>query len=241
MSLIDVEPSDVEYGGRTVRLLAIKIDGKLVGSQFPPFDASATSIGTTTCLECFVATSGEIASCDSYPEGLDTHDVIGIRRHKGKVVWFHQHDAWSCPIIPNADKHQMWFFDIDDYESKLGGDSSSLPDFNSTDIRRVIRLSDTPDPQKCIYRIPICKSDSAGRKLMTLIHDLANDDGLKIVDEPQDVIPYELGFERNCDPEVVFDVGVESDYYAIRLRKNPAFPLWITSNLLNQRFAEIAG
>ncbi len=240
MSLIDVEPSDVEYGGRTVRLLAVKIDGQLVSNQFPPFDASAKSIGISTCLECYVATSGEITFCGSYPKDLDTHDVIGIRRHNRNIVWFHQHDAWFCPIISNADKHQMWFFDIADYESKLGGDSSLLPDFNSADIRRVIRLSDIPDPQKSIYRNPVCDSDSAGRKLMTLIHNLANDDGLEIVDEPQDVINYEIGFERNCDPEVVFDVGAVGSTYAFRLRRNPAFPLWVTSSLINVVFPEIA-
>lgn len=241
MSSIDVEPSHVEYGGDIVRLLAIKIDGQLVSNQFPPFDASASSVSKSTCLECFTATSGEITNCGSFPEGLAIHDVIGIRRHKGKVVWFHQHDAWSCPIVPNVAKHHMWFFDVDDYETQLGGGSSTLPEFSPTDIQRVIGLSKIPDPEKSLYRIPKCQLDPVGRKLMALISDLRHDNGLTVVDEPNEAIPYEIGFERNCEPEVVLDVGITDNDYAFRLRRNPGFPLWITSPSIQERFPEIAG
>lgn len=241
MSSIDVEPSDVEYGGANVRLLSIKIDGHLVSNRFPPFDASAPSVNQSTCLECFTATSGRVTNCGSFPEGLDTRDVIGIRRHKGRVVWFHQHDAWSCPIIPNAAKHQMWFFDVEDYETALGGDCSTLPEFNSIDIQRVIGLSKIPDPEKSLYRIPQCEFDPVGRKLMALISDLRNDDGLTIVDEPNEATPYEIGFERNCEPEVRLDIGITNNNNAFRLVRNPAFPLWITSPTINKRFPEIAG
>ncbi len=242
MATLDVEPAPMEHGGHIVPLLSIKIDGVNVSSEFPPFDASASSIGTSTCLECFVATGGDITFCGSLPDdGFDSHDVIGIRRHNGKIVWFHQHDAWSCPIISGAEKHHMWLFDIAEYESKLGGDSSNLPGFNATDIQRVIRLSNIPDPNNAIYRIPSSNDDRNGKQLMTLLHELATDDGLLIIEMPNDVIPYEIGFERNCNPDVLLDVGTVGDNYAFRLNRNPAFPFWITSETINQRFPKIAG
>lgn len=241
MATLDVEPTPVKHGGHIVPLLAIKIDGETVSSEFPPFDASVSSIGISTCVECFVATGGEISFCGNVPDGLDSHDVIGIRRHQGKIVWFHQHDAWSCPIIPNVPKHHVWQFEIAEYESKLGGDSSKLPGFSATDIQRVIRLSRIPAPNNAIYRVPLSNSDRSGRRLMTLLHNLTTDDGLQIVDEPYNVITHEVGFELNCDPDVLLDVGTVGDTYALRLKRNPAFPFWITSDTINQRFPEFVG
>ncbi|MBL8853973.1 MAG: hypothetical protein JNK57_08375 [Planctomycetaceae bacterium] len=242
MAKLHVKPAPVEYAGRTVPLLSVMIDGQHIGHEFRPFDASATSISRYTCIECYVGTSGKITNCGGhFPEGLDTYDEIGIRRQNGKVVWFHQSDRGTSQYEANEDKHPIWFFDIDDYESQLGGDSSRLPEFNAIDIQRVVRMSRLPERQKSLYRIPLCGADPKGQRLMTLIHGLANDDGLTIADEPTDVIPYELGCERNCGPEVIFEVGIREHIYAFRLLRNPAFPFWLTSHLFNQRFPEIAG
>ena len=241
MATIDVQPAPVEENGHTIPLLAVRIDGQLVSEQFPPFDASFASIGTSTCTECFLATNGYITFCGSLPDGLDSHDVIGIRRLNDQIIWFHQHDEWSCPILPNANSHDMWHFDIDNYETQLGGSSSNLPELAAIDIQRVIQFSQIPDPNNSIYRIPLSQRDPIGRNLMKLIQQIANDDSLRIVPDADDVIPYEIGFERNSAPDVMFDAGLVDGTYALKFNRNPTFPLWVTSDIIGQRFPEIAG
>ena len=241
MATIDVQPAPVEENGRTIPLCAVRIDGQLVSDQFPPSDASFASIGTSTCTECYLATGGDITFCGSLPDGLDSHDVIGIRKLNDHVIWFHQHDAWSCPILPDANKHDIWHFDICEYESQLGGSSANLPELAAIDIQRVIKFSQMPDPSNSIFRIPLSEHDPIGRNLMKLIQQIANDDSLRIVPDADDVIPYEIGFERNCAPDVMLDAGLVDGTYALKLNLNPSFPLWVTSDIIGQRFPEIAG
>ena len=240
MATIDVRPAPVEENGQTIPLLAVRIDGQLVSDQFPPFDASFASIRTSTCTECYLATRGEITFCGSLPDGMDSHDVLGIRRVNDRIIWFHQHDAWSCPILPEANKHDIWYFDIENYESQLGGNSSDLPELAATDIQRVIQFSQIPEPNNAIFRTPLSEHDRSGCNLMALIQQIANDDSLRIVSDAEDVTPYEIGFERNCGPDVMFDAGLVDGAYALKLNRNPAFPLWITSDIISKRFPEVA-
>ena len=240
MANISVKPAPVEHGNQIVPLLSVTIDSQLISKTFPPFDASSESIGTSTCLECYVATRGDVAFCGSLPDGLDSTDVIGIRRHQNMIYWFHQHDEWSCPILKGAAKHRIWQFDPFEYESQLGGDSSGLPDFSSTDIQRVIRFSSIPNPERAISRIPSCSVDRLGRKLLDLINSTKTDDGLQIVQQPKDVVPYEIGIERNCASEVTFDAGITEGRYALRLIRSPTYPFWLSSDMINERMAEIA-
>ena len=240
MATLSIQPAPVEHGGQIVPLLSVTIDDQLVSNEFAPFDASAHSIGTSTCLECFVATGGDVAFCGTPPEGFDSTDVIGVRRRQDKVFWFHQHDEWSCPIVAGAAKHRMWSFDCDDYELALGGNSSELPDFSSIDIQRVIRFSPIPAAELAINRIPLCSTDRLGRKLLELINLLQTDDGLHIVQPPTNPIPYEIGIERNCEPQIIFDAGIRDGRYALRLIRCPTFPFWLSSDLISERMAGIA-
>ena len=88
--------------------------------------------------------------------------------------------------------------------------------------------------QKSLYRILLCDPDPKGQRLTTFIHDLGEDDGLTISEEPNIVIPHEIGFERNCDPEIVFEAGIKGDRYVLRLLGNPTFPFWLSSSLISQ-------
>ena len=134
----------------------------------------------------------------------------------------------------------MWHFDIDDYEAKLGGSSASVPDFSATDIQRVIRFSQIPCADDALFRVPANSSDPKGRRIMKLVTQLLIDDDLRIVPAPDEMLPYEIGFERNCGPLVFFDVGVVDGLHALKLNQNPTFPFWITSDSANRLLPRFA-
>ncbi len=240
MSTIYVQPAPTRYAGQIVPLLSVWIDDHLVSHHFPPFDASATSIGASVCLECFVGTNGKITCCGGLPEGQDSHDDFGIRRHGNQIVWFRLNNHRIFDIWNDVPSSHMWQFEITEYESQLGGDSTHLPDFTASDIQRVIRLSNVPKREDSIYRIPLCELDPMGRKLLKLIQGLTSDDGLEIAKTPTNVITYEIGMERNCEPEVTFDVGIDGGRFAIRLHRNPTFQYWISSAGIDEQLARIA-
>lgn len=241
MAELRIHPAPVEHGGFVVPLLAVEIDGHIVSAEFPPFDASAQSIGTTTCLECYVATHGKVTFCGSLPEGIDSHDVIGIRRHQDQIYWFHQHDQWSCPIIPGFPKDHVWSFPVANYERELGGESSTLPDFSIEDILRILNMGVRFQPADGLFTIPEIDNDPQGRRLLRLIDEIARSDKLQLCQPPNETTSIRIGIESPGLPECCIQIGQNDRSYAILFEDNPAIPHWLTSTLIDERLCEIAG
>jgi len=178
--------------------------------------------------------------CGSVPDGLDSHDIIGVRRIEQKVYWFHRHTEWGT-IYDGALPHQVWEFNVPEYESTLSGSSIDLPAFSSHDLRRIISCSKIPKSDEACYRIPSSPSDRRGQLLLGMVNAVESDDSIQIVPEPDDQLPCEIGLGPNLPAHTKFSVGKSGERFAILLEQNPVCAFWITSPTIDKQIEELVG
>lgn len=229
MSTIEVRESVVDYVGHVLHVRTVYLDGQLASDQFEPFTASCSSISSEICEECFCATGGGITTCGDRN--------IAVRRHGALVYWFFADVESLIPLRFHAPLDSVWSFAVDDYETQLQGSAERLPDFTFRDVRLLLGRGMIYPRQLGLYTIPDLEDDPQGRALLDNIQEVAPTESMTICESPEHFRTIRIGIETEGVPETIIEIGVVDGKPAVRFVANPGFPLWLTSELIQLRFA----
>ena len=232
MARFEANRQSIEYGDLQLELLRIKIDDVPVPHLFPMFDASAESVVTDPCLECYASTRGEITFCGTLPSDLTSHDNVYIRRHNGKIFWFLGHLQYLDALTTTVSPTQIFEFDSREYEAQLSGSSRGLPGFRSEDIKILLNRYPAIDPEFGIYVLPSLKNDPGGRGLLKLIQLIRTDDAITVSSLPLSSAEIRIGI-ADSEFECILKVGVHGSRYCLLLQSIPFFPLWLSSDSIH--------
>jgi hypothetical protein len=232
VATIEVHKNEIEYYGRTLRVLAVRIDGQLVSDSFQLFDASTESIASDICEECYAATDGAIATCG--------HSNIAVRKHEDTIYWFLADHEYVAPLIPNVPLNHVWSFPLKNYELQLNAKTSCLPEFNSVDVQLILNRPAIYGPKLGLYTIPDVEGDPQGRMLLDVIAQAIKSVDLEICPAPENYRTIMIGIDSEGIPETVVEIGLVNHRCAMRFVAHPSFPLWLTSDEIHRDVASIA-
>lgn len=228
MSAIEVHEKTIDYYGHALRVFAVYLDGQLASGDFERFKASSVLISSEICQECYAATGGGIVTCGE-------PDIV-VRRHGDFVYWFLADREWVRPLIPDVALGHVWSFPVESYESQLEGSTANLPDFGSAEVRSILNRARIFPRQLGLYTIPEIEDDPQGRGLLDIIQEVAEAGDWTICEAPESFHAIRIGIETTGVPETIVEVGKVNRECAVRFVANPGFPLWLTSELIRQRF-----
>jgi hypothetical protein len=229
MSTIEVHENTVSYIGRTLRVRAVYLDAQLASDEFEPFDASSDLINSGICKECYASTGGHITTCNDRN--------IAVRRHGDTVYWLFADCDWIHPLRIDVPLDRVWEFTVDEYETQLQGSADRLRDFTSADVRLLLGRGTIFQRHLGLYTIPELEDDPQGRNLLDIIEEVAATHDMTICDAPERYRTIRVGIETEGVPETILEIGSIDDKPVVRFVANPGFPLWLTSALIQQRFA----
>lgn len=226
VSTFEVRERQVDYYGHTLRVFAVRIDGQLVSDTFGRFDASADSITSEICEECYAATGGQIAICGE--------DNIAVRRHGDTVYWFLAVRERVVPMLDDVASNHVRSFPRRAYEKELSSDASPLRDFDSRDIHWILNLEPVYPAHLGLFTIPDVEDDPQGRRLLDVVARVVQSRDLVVCDAPAESRTIRIGIDTKGVPEVVVEMGKATRGYAMRLVANPGFPLWLTCDSMGE-------
>jgi hypothetical protein len=131
----------------------------------------------------------------------------------------------------------VWSFPVESYESQLEGSTAELPDFDNADARSILNRGRIYPRHFGLYTIPELKDDPQGRALLEIIEEVAATNDMTICDAPVRFRTIRVGIETEGVPETIIEIGLVDRKPAVRFVANPGFPLWLASELIQQRFA----
>jgi hypothetical protein len=225
--VLSIEPYELEIEPRPDGSLIKQVYWKvyidnhrlLLSDRARPFSASDASITLHECLAC-----GQCAAPNI------------VARRIGNLV------GWISPPREEIDTEalqpdDLLLFESRQYESAVRSDSvEQLPAIIGEELPRFARGIRFPDPETALYRDPESPQDPLGRNAIRALR-AAFASSIASLHESTPRVEFRtirIGFDSGGHDECVWLIGSSEGRRAILLDAYPRFPVWLTSDSIEE-------
>ena len=193
----------------TAEFWSVSIDGESITQDAKPFDASHEKIILRECDYCYFC---------GMPE-------VSVRRTDDRhVIWFVDLDDDHSPTIG---RDRVFEFELETYQTKLGGATDELPHLSLHEFERIIAAFDFPSAEDALYTIPDLPNDSLGKRTLSRIGDALADDRIEMrLELPRNIKKLNIGLDIEKIPESQIAIGQLGSETVFRFEQLPSLPVW---------------